>query len=205
MICFNRGLETDVSHWRLAMLDQVRERLVDDQSWAWEMDPAENASTPAPSVHLAVFVEPYLQFILDGKKTVESRFSTNRCAPYGVVQAGDLVLLKRSGGPIEGICQVADVWSYRLDPRTWDEIRRGFGTQLCITDAAFWSARSKATYATLMRIGRAERLRPITVDKRDRRGWVLIWRQSEQRRMPACDLAPSSFGCSRTVSKPHLF
>lgn len=180
------------------MLDQVRERLRGDPSWSLELDAAEDRDMPG-SLHLAVFVEPYLQFILDGKKTVESRFSSNRCAPYRAVQAGDLVLLKRSGGPVEGICQVADVWSYRLDPASWDEIRSGFGRQLCISDSEFWSEKSRASYATLMRIQRSRRLLPITVGKRDRRGWVILRTQSEQRTLPDCspDRAPGS-------RQPHL-
>ena len=45
-----------------------------------------SASEPSPySVHLAILLEPYLQYILDGTKTVESRFSKNRIAPYKMV------------------------------------------------------------------------------------------------------------------------
>jgi ASC-1-like (ASCH) protein len=53
-----------------------------------------------------VFIEPYLQFILDGQKTVESRFSANRSAPYQQVGKGDVVLLKRTGGPVMGVGSV---------------------------------------------------------------------------------------------------
>ena len=53
-------------------------------------------SEPSPfSVHLAILLEPYLQYILDGTKTVESRFSKNRIAPYNMVEPGDVVLLKK--------------------------------------------------------------------------------------------------------------
>jgi hypothetical protein len=62
---------------------------------------------PIPyGIHLAVFIEPYLQFILDGQKTVESRFSANRSAPYQQVGKGDVVLLKRTGGPVMGVGSV---------------------------------------------------------------------------------------------------
>src|SRR5437867_4139305 len=55
------------------------------------------------SLHLAVLLEPYLGYVLEGRKTVESRFSAVRCPPYRRVQSGDVVLLKSSGGPVEGI------------------------------------------------------------------------------------------------------
>ena len=36
-------------------------------------------------VHLAVMVEPYLSRVLDGSKTIESRFSRKKIAPWGRV------------------------------------------------------------------------------------------------------------------------
>ncbi len=74
------------------------------------------------TLHLAILVEPYLQFILEGRKTVESRFSARRGVSYGAVQRGDVVLLKRSGGPVIGVAQIAHVWFYRLDPKSWESI-----------------------------------------------------------------------------------
>ena len=36
----------------------------------------------AGAIHLAVVNEPHFRFILQGKKTIESRFSMHRAAPY---------------------------------------------------------------------------------------------------------------------------
>ena len=95
-----------------------------------------DGSSPS-AVHLAIFVEPYLKFILEGRKTVESRFSSRRCAPYQKVQVGDILLLKRSSGPVVGLCEVASVWFYRLDPESWDNIKKEFAQDLCIQDPRF--------------------------------------------------------------------
>jgi hypothetical protein len=38
-------------------------------------------------VHLAVFVELFLSSLLDGTKTIESRFGLRRSAPFGRVPA----------------------------------------------------------------------------------------------------------------------
>ena len=75
------------------------------------------------TVHLAILVEPYLGLVLRGEKTVESRFAKVRCAPCGCVSREDLVLLKRSGGPVVGAFLVGSVWTYGLDPTAWREIR----------------------------------------------------------------------------------
>ena len=51
-------------------------------------------------LHLAVLKEPYLEFILKGEKTVESRFSIRRRAPYKRVEKGDVVILKQQSGNV---------------------------------------------------------------------------------------------------------
>ena len=54
-------------------------------------------------------------FLMTGKKTVESRFSQNGCAPYDQVAPGDIVLLKRSGDEIVGLAHVSCVNTSRED------------------------------------------------------------------------------------------
>ena len=129
---------------------------------------------PCPTVHLAVFNPPYLEYILDGRKTVESRFSVVRCAPFEQVVAGDVMLLKTAAGPITGLCVIDRVWFYSLEPDTWDEIRQTFTDMLCAHDPDFWKSRERARYASLMRVGRPTRLEPFDCAKRDRRGWVVM-------------------------------
>ena len=126
------------------------------------------------SLHLAVLVEPYLEWVLSGRKTIESRFSINRVAPYGVIRAGDRLLLKRSSGPVVGICSVTAVEFFELDSGTRAKIRNSYSSALCAEDSGFWAARRRATYATLMHIGEVYRLPPVICTKRDRRGWVVL-------------------------------
>lgn len=134
-----------------------------------------SAYEPAPfSLHLAVMVEPFLTFMLNGTKTVESRFSANRCAPYDRVEKGDVILLKKSGGPVVGICMVTYRWFYRLDAASWQTIRGEFGKAICAQDPEFWQERRDANYATLMRVRHVRAITPIIFEKRDRRGWVVL-------------------------------
>jgi hypothetical protein len=135
---------------------------------------------PSIAVHLGVFVEPYLQFILDGKKSLESRFSVRRTPPFRTVREGDVLLLKEAGGPILGICQLGTVWSYELDPESFSELRLEFSAALCAQDPAFWEDRTSACFATIMRLKNVRQIAPITVAKRDRRGWVVVRARSRQ-------------------------
>jgi hypothetical protein len=90
---------------------------------SWENYLKTNASERRqPRFHLAVCIEPYLSFMLDGKKTVESRFSSVRCSPFRKVSKGDVILLKKAGGPVVGLCRVEGAWFYELDPDTFNDL-----------------------------------------------------------------------------------
>src|SRR5687768_17686293 len=124
------------SCWQCHVLERLRS---DVQKGPWSSDKAQRDALP--NIHLAVFTEPYLQYLLDGTKTVESRFSVKGCAPYGRVSPGDLLLVKAAGGPIVAACKIGSVWSYRLNPSTWDAIRRRFAKALCASEPEFWEDR----------------------------------------------------------------
>jgi hypothetical protein len=163
---------TPFSHLRL--VEDVQNVVRGDKYWEDYMGRlSTNGATPF-SLHLAVMVEPFLRFMLDGTKTVESRFSVNRCAPYGRVGKGDVILLKKSGGPIVGLCAITYAWFYQLDPASWRTIRDEFGKAICAQDPAFWQERQSANYATLMRVRHVRTITPIKFEKRDRRGWVVL-------------------------------
>lgn len=123
-------------------------------------------------LHLGVFVEPFLGAILEGRKTIESRFGVHRCAPFDRVQQGDLIFIKRSGGPVVGIALAGEASFYELDPGTLDDIRERFADKICAQDDEFWKARAEKRFATLIEIDEVTAIDTLSVDKRDRRGWV---------------------------------
>lgn len=167
-----------MTSWHISLVETVQSIVQGDPFWEGYLRHVIAPHMVRCSLHLAILVEPYLQFILEGRKTVESRFSVRRCAPYESVQRGDIVFLKRSSGPIVGLCQIADAWSYRLDPDSWSMIRKEFTQALCAQDPSFWQARRHATFATLMRLQHVRTLSPLPYAKRDRRGWVILQRRA---------------------------
>ncbi len=152
----------------------LRRAVRGDEFWEPSLKSLLNDSACPFTLHLAVLVNPWLQEILDGRKTVESRFSVFRCAPYGCVEAGDVILLKKSGGNIVGICQAAETRSYVLNPQSLCAIREEFSEAIGTQDAAFWNARARAKYATLVTVQNVRSVRPLPWRKSDRRGWVVI-------------------------------
>jgi hypothetical protein len=124
-------------------------------------------------IHLAIFAEPFLSMVLSGEKTIESRFSRNRCAPYGEIDDGDIILLKAVAGPICGIVLARRIWCYDLGTEPIDRIRYRFGAGIR-GDDEFWSSRADALYATLIELDTPASIAPVGCDKRDRRGWVSL-------------------------------
>ena len=137
----------------------------------WQKYLSDNGNNQNLKLHLAVCVEPYLSYMLDGKKTVESRFSSVKCSPFEKVNKGDLILLKKVSGPIVGLCRVEKLTFYELTPNTLSSIRDEFSKRIC-PGPDFWESRQKAAFATLITISDVQRVEPFSVGKRDRRGWV---------------------------------
>lgn len=125
------------------------------------------------SLHVAIFQEPFLRWVLEKRKTVESRFSQKQVAPFGEVQEGDVIALKRVGGPIVGVCAVNATWSYRLDSQSWAFVREHFAPLICAYDDDFWEARKDARFATLVSMDKVRAIPDIPYPKTDRRGWVV--------------------------------
>lgn len=135
-------------------------------------------------MHLAVMVEPYLTAIMDGRKTIESRFGVHRNAPYKGIDKGDLIVFKRSGGPVVGIAWARSASYYQISEGVLDKLRREFASRLFALDDEFWTARAEKQFATLIEITDALAVEPFPVSKRDRRGWV-TYRGSAYVREPA--------------------
>lgn len=157
------------------LVNDLKRSTIGHEFWEHYLKHLSASAPPHFSIHLAILLEPYLRFILEGSKTIESRFTKNRVAPFRSVEPGDVILLKRaSARGITGVCVVSQVWFYQLDPDSWHEIRDKFTDALRAEDPAFWEQRESALFATLMRVSEVQVLPPIEVPKRDRRGWVIL-------------------------------
>ena len=127
--------------------------------------------------HLAIFNPPFLDLILEGRKTIEARFSKVRCAPHGAVHEGDTVLMKESGGLVKGSFVVAKIESFEgLDTEKLKELEERYSDPLCSNaDPEYWHRRRASRYATLMHVAEPTRFeRPFPFPKKDRRGWVVL-------------------------------
>lgn len=152
--------------------DRLLEQVDGHDFWLTYLSDA-TRSTSRVGIHLAIFAEPFLSIVFSGDKTIESRFSRNRCAPYGEIGDGDIILLKEVAGPIRGLVLARRTWFYDLGAEPLDRIRDRFGAGIG-ADETFWAERADALYATLIELGVPAAVAPIQCDKRDRRGWVAL-------------------------------
>lgn len=179
-ICTNVQTPMDLATWATEALHHIRQELRADGQWKSVLAPR----TRAERIHLAVFVEPFLSFVLDGSKSIESRFSTKRCAPFRRVAPGDIILLKAASGPVRGICTVAKAWFFDLRLVPLSTVRERYAESICATDDGFWQARERSDFATLMKLRWVRELPPLTCPKRDRRGWVVLDSSRDQLALP---------------------
>jgi len=162
-----------VPNWNPLLIEELKSAVQNDPFWSDFLARFISGSSPY-AIHLAIFVKPYLDLVLNGRKTIESRFSSRRIIPYERVNSGDVVLLKESGGDIVGLCRIAYAWFYKLDIHSWQTIREEYTQALCAQDPDFWEKRKAASFATLMQLCQVHKISPIKISKRDRRGWVCL-------------------------------
>lgn len=140
----------------------------------WSQRLHELGATRDRRLHVAVMHEPYLTLLLEGKKTVESRFSLKRVQPFRRVFPGDILALKRQSGPMVGLALVGAAHFYELDPALFQSLRSRYEERLAATDESFWHERRRAAYATMIEVHHPQRLPAVLLRKRDRRGWATL-------------------------------
>lgn len=120
--------------------------------------------------HLAILKPPFLELILEGKKTIESRATKVRCAPYKKVSENDVIYFRESGN--FAVIAKARVKKVRYYDEDILKVLFQFRDELCITDH-FITVKSEAKYLTLIWLDDIERIVPFQFPKKDRRAWVV--------------------------------
>jgi adenylylsulfate kinase-like enzyme len=134
----------------------------------------ELADQAGVAVHLAVMSGPYLDYVLSGRKTVESRITKNRIAPYGVIGPGDFILFKQSSGPVRAVGLVREALSAEAgDIGELKSLTEPFATGLAY-DPGYLDEKTGARYCTLVFLSSAISTPDIPFTKRDRQTWVTV-------------------------------
>ena len=129
------------------------------------------------TIHLGIFGMPYLTYMLDGQKTIESRFSKNKILPYQKISKDDIVIVKKSGGNVIAYFTIKKVLFFDLTQTSIDEIKQKYSKQLCV-DESFWISKRDSKYATLIFIDQFVHLKPFSIHKKGMQTWIKLKREN---------------------------
>lgn len=111
--------------------------------------------------------------MLDGKKTVESRFSKNRILPYKQISKDDVVIVKKSGGDIVAYFTIKEVIFYDLNAVSIDEIKSNYQSRLRV-DESFWIGKKDCNWESLIFIDKIFKIKPFRINKKGMQAWVKL-------------------------------
>lgn len=131
--------------------------------------------------HLAIFSKSAIAQLFAGKKTIETRFSRHKIAPFAEVSVGDVVYIKPPGEAVVGQFLVAKVLFLEgIDRKDWDLLKTHYGDKISLgskeEDAKYFINKETSRFATIIFIDQLEKFitSPIKISKQDRRGWVVL-------------------------------
>ena len=97
-------------------------------------------------LHLAVMTGPFLDLIIAGRKTVESRFHRQRRTPLFTAKPGDVVVFRQSGRPASVAAILGDTYYLDMAESGIDQIRATWAQRIGCDDDDFWAARVDARW-----------------------------------------------------------
>lgn len=124
--------------------------------------------------HIVILRQPYFNMVVSGEKTIESRFSMHKVAPYGKVSIGDEILLKETGKDVTATAKVKDVKYYKLTPEIVEEIRIQYGKQIGTDRFEDWESSLQKRYCSLIWLTNVKQIEPIKVERSNGAGWLIV-------------------------------
>ncbi len=125
------------------------------------------------NLHLGIFTEPYLSLMLNGEKTIESRFSKRKMLPYEKITKDDIVIIKKSCSDVVGYFTIKDIKFFDLKTTDIATIKKTYNKELCVSEN-FWIEKQNSEYATLIFIKEIRLLKPFKINKRGMSTWLKL-------------------------------
>lgn len=127
-----------------------------------------------PNYHLVILKKHYLEAILRGQKTIESRFSKARPRVFKRILPGDKLFLKLSSGPVCARAIVDGVKNFEnLTPGKMQEIKRRYNRQIKGGDE-YWKSKADCKFGFLVQLKDVHPIHPVRIRKKDWRAWVVL-------------------------------
>lgn len=124
--------------------------------------------------HLVILKKQYLDLILSGTKTIESRLLKTKHPPLGQINPGDKLFLKQSSGPVCATARVKSVKTFEnLTPQKISELKNLYNDKVLGADV-YWEMKSDCKFAIFAWLENVEDMPPVYINKKDWRAWVVL-------------------------------
>ena len=124
--------------------------------------------------HIAILRQPFYGMVLNGTKTIESRWGMNKCAPFGKIKVGDVIYIKQTGKPVTAKAVAKEVKFYILTPKLVEEIRIKYGKLIGTDKFEDWETTLNKKYCTLIWLDKVEKIPPMQVPRSNGAGWIIL-------------------------------
>lgn len=124
--------------------------------------------------HIAILKQPFFNMVLNGEKTIESRWSIHKVAPFDKVSIGDEILLKETGKDVTATAKVKDVKYLKLTPQIVEDIRIKYSKEIGTDKFKDWQATLQKNYCTLIWLSDVTKIEPIKVRRSNGAGWIVL-------------------------------
>ena len=124
--------------------------------------------------HLVILKKLYLDAILAGRKTVESRFYQTNQKWLSQVSPGDKLFLKVTSGPVIATATIDKVQIFNdLTPGKITELKNQFNDKI-LGDDQYWNQKQNSRFGILIKLKDVQSISPIFIKKFDWRAWVVL-------------------------------
>ena len=108
------------------------------------------------AAHVAILMKRYIDLILQGHKTIESRLTKTPRTPFGQIEPNDRIYFKCSAGPYMATAVAGEVAFHKgLTPAKVAALRRAHNGAVC-GDDAYWQWKRGSRYATFIELRQVE-------------------------------------------------
>lgn len=127
--------------------------------------------------HLAILKKKWLERILSGEKTIESRWYKQKRTPYHNIAKGDIIYLKETGKPVTAKATVQEVLFFdALTEEKLRDILQIYGKQINMALDAIPQLVDKK-YCTLVVLQNVEKIQPFAINKQGygtQAAWITV-------------------------------
>jgi hypothetical protein len=158
------------------------------------------------ATHLAILLKPYVEMILDGRKTMESRLTRTPLPPYRMIEPGDRIFIKISSGPIAATALADKVRFYNdMTPRDVQTLRKRHDQDICGNDE-YWAMKRDSRYATLVRLRDVQATSEGPRVHSTGRAWFVVdertWPAPRQGKATCIDIDLTEAACRNRYVRP---